>query len=99
MSLSARDRLNVNISTTFVELAIATVNLIGKEDIQASKATRGSSAPYRIVNRTGLTMLLWSDLDGSTATVDTGSKELVHGKSVDWRFDDWRTMREVIPDS
>ena len=95
MSVSARERLNVNISTTFVELAIATMNLLGKEVVAEVRPVRGSNAPYKICNRTGSTILIWSDFDGSTGFKDTESRELSNGKSADWRFDDWRTIREV----
>ncbi|THH34126.1 hypothetical protein EUX98_g96 [Antrodiella citrinella] len=98
MSVSARERLNLNVSTTFVELAIATAKLLGTE-VQASSRNRGSSAPYRICNRTGSSILVWSDLDGTTATATTkeaSSTQITTGKTVDWRFDDWRTMREHV---
>ncbi|TCD71537.1 hypothetical protein EIP91_008918 [Steccherinum ochraceum] len=95
-TISAREHLNVNISTTFVELAIATANLIGKEGEQTSKAIRGSNAPYRICNRTGSTITIWSDLDASANTKDAGSTQVATGRTVDWRFDDWRTMREHV---
>ena len=38
-------------------------------------------------------MHVWSVSDDTT---DTEIKEMVDGKDLDWRFDDWRKTREVI---
>lgn len=87
--------MDLNISTTFIELALATYNVLGKEVERVLGKARGSYAPYRIHNRTGLPVNVWSDVDGSVNTADAIMTELQDGKSIDWRFDDWRTMREV----
>ncbi len=56
---------------------------------------RGSYAPYRIWNRTGYPLFIWSDTEGQGNIRETNSKQIANGKTIDWRFDDWRTMREV----
>ena len=93
-TISSRERLDLNISTTFTELAITTVNLLGKRDQVLSKA-RGSYAPYRIQNRTGSTIFIWSDTDGNGNANDGATVTVINDETVDWRFDDWKTMREV----
>lgn len=93
-TISSRERLDLNISTTFTELAITTVNLLGKKDQVLSKA-RGSYAPYRIQNRTGSPILIWSDTDGNGTADDAATVKVSNDETVDWRFDDWKTMREV----
>lgn len=95
LAITARDRLNINISTTFVELAIATFNAMTQEGDRVLKGSRGSNAPYRIINRTGYPIFVWSDIEGDSAVKDAASTQINHGKTVDWRFDDWKTMREV----
>ncbi|KAI0094888.1 vacuolar protein sorting-associated protein 13 [Irpex rosettiformis] len=94
--LSSKERLDLNITTTFIELALATYNVLGKEPEQVLGKARGSYAPYRIHNRTGLPVHIWSDVDGSANMVDSAMTELLHDKSIDWRFDDWRTVREHV---
>jgi vacuolar protein sorting-associated protein 13A/C len=96
MTLSSRERLDLNISTTFTELAITTMNMLGKEKEQVLSKARGSYAPYRIQNRTGSPILIWSDTDGSGNANDPAAVKVAHDEIVDWRFDDWRTMREVL---
>ena len=85
----------MNISTTFIELALATAKLLGQEGDRVMRKARGSYAPYRIRNRTGCPVYIWSDVDGSVSATDAAMTEIAHDKEVDWRFDDWRTMREV----
>jgi len=94
--LSSQERLDLNISTTFTELAITTINMLGKEKEQVLSKARGSYAPYRIQNRTGSQIFVWSDTDGGDNANDPAAVKITHDQTVDWRFDDWKTMREVL---
>ena len=99
MSINANQRLDVNLTMTFVELALATSRMLGAEGERVLQKARGSYAPYRIWNRTGYPLFIWSDTDGSHNVNETTAKQVANGKTIDWRFDDWKTMREVcIPD-
>ena len=93
--VSARERLDLNITTTFVELVLATVKMMGTEGEQVLRSARGSYAPYRIRNRTGSSIYVWSDVDGSTDMSENAAKQIADDKTIDWRFDNWKTMREV----
>jgi len=95
MILSARERLDLNLSTTFAELAITTLNMWGIEGEHVLQKARGSYAPYRIRNRTGSPIFIWSDIDGNTNTKDVPAVKILNDQTIDWRFDDWKTMREV----
>lgn len=66
-----------------------------KEGSRLLERARGSYAPYRIRNRTGGTIFIWSDIDGSKGHKEAPSARVLQGQTIDWRFDDWRTMREV----
>ena len=96
MTLSSRERLDLNISTTFTELVITTMNMLGKEKEQVLSKARGSYAPYRIHNCTGSPICIWSDTDGSANANDSAAVNIAHDQTVDWRFDDWKIMREVF---
>lgn len=67
----------------------------GKEGERVLQKARGSYAPYRIRNRTGSPIFIWSDVDGSANAKDGASVKIANDETVDWRFDDWKTMREV----
>lgn len=95
LTLSARERLDLNISTTFMELAITTLNMWGKEGEQVLQKARGTYAPYKIQNRTGIPLLVWSDIDGNMEAKDQTALKIADSQTTDWRFDDWKTMREV----
>ncbi|KAG6842210.1 hypothetical protein C0991_000180 [Blastosporella zonata] len=96
--LSARERLDVNLSTTFAQLVTTSVKLWGKEEEYALQKPRGTYAPYRIRNRTGSTILVWSDVD-TPGIKDLGALKILNDETVEWRFDDWKTMREHVSSS
>ncbi|TFY80723.1 hypothetical protein EWM64_g3289 [Hericium alpestre] len=93
-ALTSRERLNLNISTVFVELAVSVFNTWSKEGDHVLQKARGSYAPYRIRNLTGTALYIWADTDGSTEKRQVSAQKLADGQTVDWRFDDWRTVRE-----
>jgi vacuolar protein sorting-associated protein 13A/C len=95
-TLSARERLDINLSTTFVELVITTLNMLGKEGERVLQTARGSYAPYRIRNRTGSPIFIWSDIDDGSKKGSAQAVQIEHEETLDWRFDDWKTMREVF---
>lgn len=95
MTLSAQERLDLNVTTVFVELALATARMFGKEGDHVLRKARGSYAPYRIRNRTGSSVYVWSDVEGTNHTTDATAVQVAHNKTIDWRFDDWKTTREV----
>ncbi|RDX55846.1 vacuolar protein sorting-associated protein 13 [Lentinus brumalis] len=99
MSINSNQRLDVNVTMTFVELALATMSMLGTEGERVLEKARGSYAPYRIWNRTGYPLFIWSDTEGSGNTKETNSKQIANGKTIDWRFDDWKTMREHVSSS
>lgn len=93
--VTSNERLNVNLSTAFVELTLETLNSLSREGEHALQKARGIRAPYRIRNLTGLTLRLWSDVGRASREAKTNATMINDGETIDWRFDDWRTMREV----
>lgn len=94
--VSSSDLLDLNLSQSFVELAIATSKQWSKEGDRVLQKARGSYAPYKIVNRSGGPIYVWSDSNGSDDSKSAQSVKIDNGSTVDWRFDDWRKMREVL---
>jgi len=84
----------VNISTTLVELALSMFSHWSKEKDEVLALARGSYAPYRIRNRTGSSVDIWGDAEGVNAE-DVVPTRIQDNETIDWRFDDWKTMREV----
>ena len=91
--MTSNEFINFNISATFVELIIATLDAWNTESERVLLKTRGGDAPYRIRNLTGTTLNIWSDQDDDSKRAP--AKNLAQGQVVLWRFDDWRTTREV----
>jgi vacuolar protein sorting-associated protein 13A/C len=93
VTLSSRRRLEVNVTAAFVETAITTLSLWRRESDNVLRMNRGQNAPFRVHNRTGYPIRIWSETDDKTAT--PRSEYLADGDEIPWRFDDWRSMREV----
>lgn len=89
----SQKRLELNITSTFIELALTTAALLGREGDKVFTRARGANAPFLIRNRTGYPLSLWSEAAGKGN--DVATERLDDGADVPWRFDDWRTMREV----
>lgn len=94
-TLASKERFNLNLSTQFIELVLVTAKMFRTDGERVLRRARGSYAPYRIRNRTGCSIFVWSDPDGNTSIQHSAMAEIAHDKTIDWRFDDWKTMREV----
>jgi vacuolar protein sorting-associated protein 13A/C len=93
--VTSNERLNVNLSTAFVELFLETLNSLSRESEHVLQKPRGIRTPYRIRNLTGITLRLWADGGRTGRETKTNATVINDGETIDWRFDDWRTMREV----
>jgi vacuolar protein sorting-associated protein 13A/C len=86
----------VNLSATFVELAISLSTAWSIEGPRILQTARGGDAPYRIRNFTGIPLNIWSDVDAQSQLNHPTIVKLLEDEFTDWRFEDWRSMREVI---
>lgn len=93
ITLSSEKRLELNITATFIELALTTATLLGRADGKTFTSARGVNAPFLIKNRTGYPISIWSET--SDDPVQAATERLEDGAEIPWRFDDWKTMREV----
>lgn len=88
--LTARERLELNVSAAFIELAM-TGAMFG--DAKTRQA-RGTDAPFRVRNLTGLKIAVWPE-SRDTSKTPSGVKELDDGADVPWRFEDRHRARDV----
>ncbi|EIW72804.1 hypothetical protein TREMEDRAFT_25659 [Tremella mesenterica DSM 1558] len=91
--VSAAQRLELNLSSAFIELAITSMTVWSRE-AQKPRENRGQDAPFRIRNRTGLALLLWPEANDLNKPI-SGVKRLDDGADVPWRFEDRRHTREA----
>ena len=71
------------------------MNVWAKEGDRVLEKGRGGDAPYRISNETGTPVQILSDV-GKKGAKQATPVQLNDGQTIDWRFDDWKTLREVI---
>ncbi|BGP21450.1 Vacuolar protein sorting-associated protein 13 [Rhodotorula toruloides] len=88
----SKKRLELNVTSTFIEVAMTTMSIMDREGDKVFKKPRGSNAPFLIKNRTGYPLSLWSE----SADAGAQGQRLDDGGDVPWRFDDWRTARENV---
>jgi vacuolar protein sorting-associated protein 13A/C len=93
--VESHERLDLNLSVTFVEMAISVSTAWSNEGSRILRKARGGDAPYQIRNLTGVPINVWSDADTLTRSKHTPVVKLLEDQMTDWRFEDWRTMREV----
>lgn len=75
---------------------MTTLNMWNKEGMIVLQKARGTYAPYRIRNRTGGSILVWSDADAGIHAAEAETTPISNDQMIDWRFDDWRATREVF---
>lgn len=96
VKLSAAERLELNLTSTFIELAITTATVWSKE-ADRIKEGRGNDAPFKIRNRTGLSMMIWPEPhDLSKEIKKNAAKTLDDGADVPWRFEDRKATRDNV---
>lgn len=95
LALSAQERLDINLTSSFAEVFATTLNIWSKEGKNVLQKARGTYAPYRISNRTGASILVWSEADSGDHSVEVETTPVHNSQTIDWRFDDWKTTREV----
>lgn len=91
--LTARDRLELNLTSAFIELSITSMTMWSKE-AERFKRGQATGAPFRIRNKTGLALLIWPE-GTDQKRQPTGVKRLDDGADVPWRFEDKRHTRDV----
>ncbi|CAG8609296.1 9150_t:CDS:10, partial [Funneliformis caledonium] len=94
IDLSSQKRLEINITHIFMETILTTLSIVNNEREHVLNTKRGSRTPYKLRNRTGYDLHVWS-VSSDDAT-DTEIVKMGDGKDLDWRFDDWRKTRESL---
>ncbi|GAA6061937.1 hypothetical protein JCM10212_001505 [Sporobolomyces blumeae] len=94
IDVSSKKRLELNLTSSFIDIALTTSTLLDRAGDQIFRKPRGSNAPFLIKNRTGYPLSLKNEHDKGRDK--DSAVQLADGKDIPWRFDDWRTMRENV---
>lgn len=90
VSFTSKERLELNVTAAFIELAITSYTQWTSESDRILNNARGGDAPYSVRNRTGYPIEIWPD--GRASKTKT---KIEDGADVAWRFEDYKTLREV----
>jgi vacuolar protein sorting-associated protein 13A/C len=93
LSLDSKERLELNLTATFIDIVMTGAEIWGREGESFLHRKRGVTAPYAIRNFTGYSLKIWAELDDGS---HSGEDHVVEdGKELSWRFEDWKSTREV----
>lgn len=90
----SKKRLEVNLSSTFIDIANTTMSQLSHEADSVINMDRGARAPFLIKNRTGHHIQIQAGTSSRSSALKEPTR-IDNGRDLPWRFDDWRTMREV----
>ncbi|KAL1410608.1 Vacuolar protein sorting-associated protein 13 [Vanrija albida] len=93
--LTADQRVELSITSAFIELGITTMTILDKASSQAIK-DKGPAAPFRMRNRTGLPITIWPETDDLATIPWHKRKVLEDGADVPWYFEDRQTLRDNV---
>lgn len=91
VKLISNEILNFNVTHTFLESAMSTIQLLDKKKKNLFSGERGTVAPYELRNRTGYNIMVWNTTDAKEGPT---IKEIQNGGNLPWWFEDWRKRRE-----
>lgn len=95
VKLSADQRLELSVTSAFIELGITSTTVWSKQgDHRATD--RGPAAPFRIRNRTGMTVAIWPESDELGVIPWHKRKVLDDGADVPWFFEDRQSLRDKV---
>lgn len=92
VKLISNSILNLNVTHTFLESAMSTMQLLDKKKNTVYSGERGTVAPYELRNRTGYNIMVWNTTDSKEGPT---IKEIKNGGSLPWWFEDWKKRRET----
>ncbi len=95
ISIASKKRLELNATSTFIEMAITASTMWSKQTGESRRGDHGAAAPFIVKNRTGYSILIWSDSDRKANAKPVSVKRLGDGDSIPWRFEDHKRLREV----
>lgn len=91
-TLSSERRLEVNVAATMVETTNNMLQLLDKDNNLREDVRH--MAPFRIRNRTGYKLSVWSEQDASAPATRAGAHRIDDGREIPWVFGDWKSLRE-----
>lgn len=94
IKLSADQRLELSLTSAFIELGITSMTMWSKEGERVKD--RGPAAPFRIRNRTGQEIAIWPESDDITVIPWHKRKVLEDGADIPWFFEDRQALRDNV---
>ncbi|KAG5513316.1 hypothetical protein PMAC_001379 [Pneumocystis sp. 'macacae'] len=97
ISLSSYKRLEIIVTSNIITTIMEMLQFLNQTQENILSKYQTFEAPYRIQNKTGYSINLWSN---SSKDLDSKKKiyKLKDGDTIPWKFENWRQMRSNISD-
>ncbi|OLL22292.1 Vacuolar protein sorting-associated protein 13 [Neolecta irregularis DAH-3] len=95
--VSSPKRLELTVTSKTIATAMTVMNYISQKPDDVLSKTRETDAPYKIRNRTGYPMQVWTSVSKHD-DIPKHVKHLADGEDVPWQFEDWWKLRESAAD-
>jgi vacuolar protein sorting-associated protein 13A/C len=93
LEVISKQKLELNLSHVFMERLLAQSSKFSQEK-KLQSVLRKTRAPYVIFNQTGYPIHVWTQISGSN--LDKTISRIENDEKMEWRFDSWKTSREVF---
>ncbi|CAK9783702.1 putative late endosome to vacuole transport-related protein [Cutaneotrichosporon oleaginosum] len=94
VKLSADQRMELSITSAFIELGITSMTVYSKQ--QEKQKDRGPVAPFRVRNRTGMPITIWPESDDLSSIPWHKRKTIEDGADIPWFFQDRQALRDNV---
>lgn len=94
VKLSADQRVELSITSAFIELGITSMTVWSKQ--QEKQKDRGPVAPFRVRNRTGMPITIWPESDDLATIPWHKRKTIEDGADIPWFFQDRQALRDNV---
>jgi vacuolar protein sorting-associated protein 13A/C len=94
VKLSADQRMELSITSAFIELGITSMTVYSKQ--QEKQKDRGPVAPFRVRNRTGMPITIWPESDDLSSIPWHKRKTIEDGADMPWFFQDRQALRDNV---
>ncbi|GMK58122.1 hypothetical protein CspeluHIS016_0501540 [Cutaneotrichosporon spelunceum] len=95
VKLSADQRMEISLTSAFIELGITSMTVYSNQ-MEKQPKDRGPVAPFRIRNRTGMSITIWPESDDLSSIPYNKRKTIEDGADIPWFFQDRQTLRDNV---
>lgn len=96
IEISSDEIINLDFSSETLHLFNDIQEYFNSSEAPTDRKRIEDEEPYRVVNETGLPIVIWQDSNGSGSAKRDARVKVSDGSTIGWSFHDWRQLREDL---